>query len=83
MGYTRHMKTAISIPDSIFQAAEGLAKRMGISRSELYAKAVAEYTKTHKSTNVTEQLNSVYDQQISKIDKELVTMQNQSIDEKW
>ena len=73
------MQTVISIPDSIFQAAEELAKRMGVSRSELYAKAGAEFTKTYKSTNITEQLNSVYDQQISKIDKELVTMQNQSI----
>jgi len=37
------MKIAISIPDPIFQAAEGLAHRLGISRSELYAEALAEY----------------------------------------
>jgi len=49
------MKTAISIPDPIFQAAEGLAHCLGISRSELYAKAVAEYMKSHKNKNVTKE----------------------------
>ena len=62
------MKTAISIPDTVFQAAEGLAHRLGISRSELYAKAVAEYTKSRKNQNVTELLNQVYQEQESKLD---------------
>ena len=35
------MKTAISIADDIFRAAEQVAKRKGFSRSELYARAVA------------------------------------------
>ncbi len=34
------MKTAISIPDEIFEQAERLAKTRGWSRSELYANAV-------------------------------------------
>lgn len=34
----RAMKTAISIPDPIFEAAEGFARRLGMSRSELYAR---------------------------------------------
>jgi len=76
------MKTAISIPDSIFQAAEGLAQRMGISRSELYAKAVAEYTKKHKSKNVTELLNQVYAELGSSLDEDLIKMQNLSIKDK-
>ena len=42
----RRMKTAISIPDEIFLAAEQLAKRIGSSRSELYATALAAYLKT-------------------------------------
>ena len=32
------MKTAISIPDEVFVAAEGLAERLGVSRSQLYLK---------------------------------------------
>jgi hypothetical protein len=41
--YTRFMKTAISIPDSLFEEADRLAKSRGWSRSELYANAVTAY----------------------------------------
>ena len=78
------MKTAISIPDSVFQAAEGLAHRLGISRSELYAKAVAEYMEVHKYQNVTEKLNEIYGEESSEVDEELYTMQAKSIPrEEW
>lgn len=78
------MKTAISIPDPIFQAAEGLANRLGISRSELYTKAVAEYMEFHKYQNVTEKLNEIYDEESSELDEALYTMQAKSIPkEKW
>ena len=69
------MKTAISIPDQIFNDAEGLAIRLGISRSQLYAKAVAEYTKLRKTENITEILNKVYSVEDSTLDKELSSMQ--------
>ena len=58
----RRMKTAISIPDEIFLAAEQLAKRIGSSRSELYATALAAYLKDHQHQGVTERLNAVYAQ---------------------
>lgn len=78
------MKTAISIPDTIFEAAEGFAHRRGISRSELYSKAVAEYISTRKSENVTRKLNEVYGNEESKVDKELHKMQTASLpQEKW
>jgi metal-responsive CopG/Arc/MetJ family transcriptional regulator len=35
------MKTAISLPDELFESADALARRMGISRSKLFATAVA------------------------------------------
>lgn len=54
------MKTAISIPDDIFSAAEQLAKRVGYSRSELYTSAIAAYLKEHRGQGVTERLNAVY-----------------------
>jgi metal-responsive CopG/Arc/MetJ family transcriptional regulator len=54
------MKTAISIPDDIFSAAEQLAKRVGYSRSELYTSAIAAYLKEHRGRGVTERLNEVY-----------------------
>ena len=44
------MKTAISIPDKTFQAAEMLAQRLGISRSELYSSAILKYIKDNKNS---------------------------------
>ncbi|MDQ7075648.1 MAG: hypothetical protein Q9O24_10970 [Gammaproteobacteria bacterium] len=73
------MKTAISIPDPIFQAAEGLAHRLGVSRSELYAKAIAEYMQNHKTQKITEKLNEIYTHENEKLDTELSTMQLRSI----
>jgi hypothetical protein len=54
------MKTAISIPDAIFEEAERLAKRRGWSRSELYANAVAEFVKGERFLGVRERLDAVY-----------------------
>ncbi|MFQ5691048.1 MAG: ribbon-helix-helix domain-containing protein [Gemmatimonadota bacterium] len=54
------MKTAISIPDDLFEWADALAKEMGISRSELYATAVSEYVAKHRATDVTARLDKVY-----------------------
>ena len=50
------MKTAISIPDSLFTAADALARKLGMSlRSRLYATALAEYVaKQHGAARVTE-----------------------------
>jgi len=78
------MKTAISIPDQIFQAAEGLAHRLGKSRSQLYAEAVSEYMKSHKNHDVTKILNEIYTEESSTLDEELNSMQMQSVSkEEW
>lgn len=78
------MKTAISIPDQIFQAAESLAHRLGKSRSQLYAEAVSEYMESHKNQDVTKILNGIYAAQDSSLDEELNSMQMQSIPkEEW
>ena len=73
------MKTAISIPDTIFQAAENLAQRLGLSRSELYVKAVNDYIKSHKYQNVTKKLNEVYSSNDSDIENDVYSMQIRSI----
>jgi len=54
------VKTAISIPDSLFTAAEQLARRLGISRSELFQRAMRAYLKDHKTKGIIEALNTVY-----------------------
>jgi metal-responsive CopG/Arc/MetJ family transcriptional regulator len=62
------MKTAISIPDLIFEAAERVAKRFGVSRSQLYTKAVTEYLIGHHRDDVTEKLNEIYKKESSELD---------------
>ena len=47
------MKTAISVPDQVFIDAEHLAKRLRLSRSELYAKALAEFVSRHSPDEIT------------------------------
>jgi metal-responsive CopG/Arc/MetJ family transcriptional regulator len=69
------MKTVISIPNPIFQAAEQLAQELGISRSELYATAIATYIEAHRSKNVTEKLNQLYTEEASTIDPNLGQIQ--------
>lgn len=78
------MKTAISIPDDVFQKAEVLAQSLGISRSELYSQAVAEFLKSHRSLTVTEKLNQVYAHEDNTLDPIVEAMQFQSIEsEDW
>ena len=74
------MKTAISIPDKLFQAADQYAKNHGFSRSNLYAKAVAQFLEQHPTDYITKQLNEVYSDKSSKLDQTLSTMQFNSIE---
>ena len=78
------MKTAISIPDPLFQAAELLAKEQGISRSELYSTAIRDYVSQHKNHKITEALNAIYSVESNSLDSNLETLQTQSINkEEW
>ena len=73
------MKTTISIPDPIFKAAESAAKELGISRSEYFTKAVAEFTEKFEEKDLTDKLNAVYSEEDSSPDSVLVEMQWMSI----
>lgn len=56
------MKTAVSIPDDVFQDAERLAVRLRTSRSQLYARALAEFVARHDADQVTAAMNAVLDE---------------------
>lgn len=56
------MKTAISLPDDLFERADRLAARWSLSRSELYRRAVEEYLRRHAPEEVTSTLNSVLEE---------------------
>ncbi len=79
-GYNRGMKTAISIPDELFESADVLAGRLGISRSHLYASAIAEYVAKHVDAKVTERLNSVYARQSSQLEPDVREGQRRTIE---
>lgn len=52
------MKTAISLPDEVFERAELAAKRLNVSRSELYSRALSEYLARHTDSEVTAAINA-------------------------
>ncbi|NEQ67305.1 MAG: ribbon-helix-helix domain-containing protein [Symploca sp. SIO2D2] len=78
------MKTAISLPDSVFEEAEALAQQLGLSRSELYTKALETYLKKYNRNQILHQLNQVYSNESSELDPVVARMQFMSLDrEDW
>jgi predicted transcriptional regulator len=73
------MKTAISLPDDLFESAEALADRLGMSRSQLYARAVEEYLAKHRDQDVTARLNDVFGDEDSGLDPLLRRAQARSL----
>jgi antitoxin MazE6 len=58
-GYTHGMKTAVSVPDDVFDRAERLARRERRTRSDVYTAAIREYVARHEPDEVTYALNEV------------------------
>jgi metal-responsive CopG/Arc/MetJ family transcriptional regulator len=78
------MKTAISIPDALFSEAEQFAEINGLSRSELFARAVKLYLETHSDQGVTEALDKVYDDDPNPLDQPLARAQSRALGaENW
>jgi metal-responsive CopG/Arc/MetJ family transcriptional regulator len=78
------VKTAVSIPDDVFAEAEETAHRLGVSRSGLYSRALAEFVARHRGLGVSEALDSVYGEEEAKVDEALSRMQAATIpDEGW
>ena len=75
------MKTAISVPDRVFRSAEQLAARLGLSRSELYSRALAALVDKHQDDVITSRLNEIYgpDRENSSLDTELALLQHRPL----
>jgi predicted transcriptional regulator len=56
------MKTAISIPDGLFEQGEALARRLGKSRSQIYREALAEYLARRETSAVTAALDELVEE---------------------
>lgn len=77
--YYYGMKVAVSIPEDLFDSAESLGKRLGVSRSRLYASALAEFLAKHQGRKTTERLNRVYADEESRLEKPLRRLQARSL----
>lgn len=78
------MKVAISLPDSVFKAAEHLAQRLKKSRSQLYAEAIAEYVGARGADAVTNRLNAIYANESAEVDEALTQAQLKTLShETW
>lgn len=78
------MKTAISLPDSVFEEAESLAKQLGISRSELYTNALKAYLRKYNRDEILSKLNRIYAQESSELDPVIAKIQFMSLpSENW
>jgi len=78
------MKTAISLPDDLFRRAEATARRLRVSRSALYASAIADYVNARQEESITARLNQLYSQRPAKVDSRLHRAQMKSVtQERW
>ncbi|MDT8395420.1 MAG: ChpI protein [bacterium] len=78
------MKTAISIPDKVFRSADSLAKRLGLSRSQLYTTAITEYLSRHQGKQVTDRLDAIYSEEDSSLSPGFSVLQAKSLThEEW
>lgn len=73
------MKTAVSIPDNVYSSAEILAKRLGKSRSQLYAQALSNYLSKHQKEGITTKLNEVYLNYDPGLDPVFISLQARSL----
>jgi len=67
-GYTRSVKTAISVRDKLFERAENFARKEKITRSRLFSEAIEEYLDRREAEDITANLNAVYSTEDSSVD---------------
>jgi metal-responsive CopG/Arc/MetJ family transcriptional regulator len=46
------MKTTLSVPDDVFESAERIARRMGVTRNDLYVAALRRYLRNLREMEV-------------------------------
>ena len=79
------MKTAVSLPDDLFLAADKLAQKLGTTRSGLYARALAAYLAEYQSSLITDKLNEFYAETDSRLDPFWRQLQARALpkEDKW
>ena len=75
----KFMKTAISLPEDLFRQAEAAARKLRVSRSQLYAAAIREFLDRREPSKVTAHLDEIYSKQPAKIDPVMYLAQLESL----
>jgi metal-responsive CopG/Arc/MetJ family transcriptional regulator len=75
------MKTAVSVPDDVFEKVERLARRSRRSRSEVFSAALREYVARHAPDEVTESMNTVCESVSERADKFVAEAARRVLDE--
>ena len=73
------MKTAISIPDTLFVSADHFARQHGLTRSQLYATALQQYLQEQNREAITDRLNAVYAAEPSALEPAVVYAQTSTL----
>lgn len=68
------METAVSLPEQLFIRAEEYAKKHGLSRNELYVKAVSEYIRKkdkQEEKDIVQTINKMCDNLDTSLDPQM------------
>jgi hypothetical protein len=74
------MKTDVALPDEIFEAAERFAKERGLTRGDLYTRALEAFLQTNDIDPLTEAINRVADRVDTRLDSGLKHLQNATLE---
>lgn len=78
------MEIAITIPNDVLQRAEEMARRLGISLNELYARALDHFLESLGESEITRKLNEVYEHEDSSPDPVMTQLQFATLEqEDW
>lgn len=73
------MKTAVSIPDPVFRAADQMARRLNVSRSELYRRALVRMLEEEDDRSITARLDELYATEDNRLDAPIAAAQRQAL----
>ncbi len=72
-----------TIPDDLFEAADQLAKGIGVSRSQLYTWAVESFVREQSREATSAQIERVVQRESSKLDPFWMALQATALGEDW
>ncbi len=73
------MKTAISVPNDVFELSERLAKRLKVSRSQIFAMGVKKLGEEYDEDDITARINKVCEEVDTPIDPFWKKIQSRSL----